>query len=122
MPYALPVLPVPRVVAGSLLALSLSKGSKDAPCSMLFPLALNPHWLRIVSGGIFCRWNFFTAILTIINKRAQPLCQLLLSRIPTGIGQWEFLFVPIERKPYFVSEYISNKCELRDVIHSFTPV
>ena len=89
---------------------------------MLFPLALSPHWpfAGLLSGGIFCRWNFFVAILTIINKRAQPLCQLLLSRIPTAIGQWGFLFVLIERIPYFVSEYISDKCELRDVMLSPT--
>ena len=55
---------------------------------MLFSLARNPHWpfAGLLSGGIFCRWNFFTATLTIINKRAQPLCQLLFSHIPTGIG------------------------------------
>jgi hypothetical protein len=28
--------------------------------------------------------------LTIINKRAQPLCQLLFSHIPTGIGSVGF--------------------------------
>ena len=87
---------------------------------MLFPFAPSLHrpFAGLISGGISCRWNFFAALLTIINKGAQPLCQLLLSHIPTGLGQWGFLFALIEGKSYFVSGHILDKYELRDVIYS----
>ena len=69
-------------------------------------LALGPHWpfAGLLSGSIFCRWNFFTAILTIINKRAEPLCQLLLSRIPTGIGLVGFSFLHVDRNLHLVPD------------------